>query len=103
MNRGDIINLIGEYGVECARDGSEYEKRVAAIRRVMEAVDADYRAGILAEREACAVIADELAKEADRRLEAMEQAGDDSAATEAAGRAESAATITDRIRARPAP
>ena len=98
-NRNQFIDLIKAYGVEWADPKSTLESRMAAMKAVEDFCDAQ----ILDERAACAAIADELAKEADRRLEAMEQAGDDSAATEAAGRAESAATITDRIRARPAP
>jgi hypothetical protein len=102
-DRDKLINLIGKYGRVCmARTASvatDMNDQIAAMKAVEDFCDA----AIMAEREACKAIADDVTAEADKRLDSAELDDDADAITSAESRADAAATIANRIGARPAP
>ena len=57
-NRGDLISLIGKYGRECMVTTESVAADIARRSAAMKAIEDFCDAAILAEREACAVLAD---------------------------------------------
>ena len=92
-NRGDLISLIGTYGKAVVDSSKTPDDRIAAMRAIEDFCDA----AILAEREACAVIADGIEQETQSISYSSSQEN------YFTGKAYAADLIRDAIRARPAP
>ena len=93
-NRQDLIQLIGAYGKAVVDSSKTPQDRIAAMRAIEDFCDA----AILAERNACAAIGNEVEREADKEWRESNCTDDN-----AEGVSDGAVLIVGRILARPAP
>ena len=97
-NRGDLISLIGKYGRECMVTTESVTDDIARRSAAMKAIEDFCDAAILAERNACAAIGNEVEREADKEWRESNCTDDN-----AEGVSDGAVLIVGRILARPAP